>query len=170
MAYEIYLLPLPRGADAEAEGEALLARIDRMVETPVAPAALPDLGGVERSLREVDAALAPARVAAGGAPGRGLPVVVLAGSDGVEVTLARAFVRLRVPFDHAGAAATAVFDRVFRLLDAAARATGWAAYDPQEAEAVRLDASGREAALLIYQTAMDQVRGGSAPDPSPRSR
>ena len=43
----------------------------------------------------------------------------------------------------------------------AAEATGWRAYDPQEAEAVSLDEAGCEATLEIYLTVMDQLRPSS---------
>jgi hypothetical protein len=159
VAYELYLLPVPPGADVEDEGEALLARLCRFEEVPVAPASLPEAEGIADALARGGAELVPARprVAEAG-PSPALPVLVLRADGGSEVTVARGFLRVRVPFEHFGQAATAVFDGVFRLLGAAVDATGWTAYDPQDAATVALDDDGRERTLLIYLTAMDHMR------------
>ena len=159
MAYELYLLPLPRGADVEDEGEALLARLARFDEVPAAGEDRGALDEVTDALRRTDADLADAGDAVPAtAPPRPVAVARLLGGGGIEVTVARSFVRVRVPFQHWGDDADAVFARVFRLLGAAQGATGWTAYDPQDADGVALDDAGREQTLLIYLTAMDQLR------------
>ena len=97
--------------------------------------------------------------AAGGWP---VPVVVLRGAHGIDVTVSRGFARFRVPFEHRGDDADAVFEGLFRMLAAVADATGWHAYDPQEAERLPLDDGGRDATLEIYLTVMDQLRPDGA--------
>lgn len=166
MAYEIYLLPLPRGADPEDEGEALLARLERFDEVRTDPALAPDLARIAEALRTIDADLRDPEPRDEATSPRPLPVLAMRGGGGIEVTVARGFVRVRVPFDHSGAAADAVFARVFRLLSAAHDRTGWVAYDPQDAGPVDLDDEGRAATLLIYLTAMDQIRPGAGPSES----
>jgi len=171
VAYEIYLLPLPRGADVVDEGEALLARLDRLDEVRTDSSADADLSRVADALRAEDADLRAPDPHEEGEATRPLPVLVLSGGGGIEVTVARGFVRVRVPFDHSGADADAVFASVFRLLARAHAETGWAAYDPQEAAPVLLDDEGRAATLLIYLTAMDQIRPGPVPpQPTPPLR
>ena len=56
---------------------------------------------------------------------------------------------------------------MFRLASAAAVATGWHPYDPQEGTALALDDDACEAALLIYQSVMDQLRPAGAVPSSP---
>lgn len=163
MAYEFYLLPAAAGADVEEAGEALLARLTRFEETRVGPAALPEAVPVANALRATDAALEPFPPAPESAhPARPLPVLLLGDGTGLEVTLGRTFARVRVPFEHRGEAARAVFDRAFRILTSAASVTGWRAYDPQDAEELLLGDEGRESSLLIYLTAMDQIRPAGA--------
>ncbi len=162
MAYELYLLPAAAGADIEEAGEALVARVDRFDEATTAPAALPELAALVGAVRRVDAALvadagaAPPELAQ--RPGRPLPVVTMRDPAGLELTLARSFARIRIPFDRQGEDARAVFDRAFRILAAAAEQTGWRAYDPQDAGGAALDDDGRDQSLLIYLTVMDQLR------------
>lgn len=159
MAYEIYLFPAAPGADIEEAGEALLARIERFEETPASAASLPDMAPLVAALRAADATLTPDPPPPD-APNPARPLLVLSLSDpaGLGLTLARTFARIRIPYAHRGDAALAVFDRAFRLLGAAATQTGWRAYDPQDAGPVALDDDGRDGALLIYLTAMDQLR------------
>ena len=163
MAYEIFLLPVPPGGDVEEAGEALLARLEGAHEVPgaVPSEAAPLLA----ALRAADPALGPApdapeRPAPGAASS--VPVARLRAASGIEVTLARAFARFRVPFQHRGEDAEAVFGKLFRLLGACAAATEWRAYDPQEAEGVATDDSGRDAVLEIYLSVMDQLRPAAA--------
>jgi hypothetical protein len=163
VAYEFYLLPAPAGADVEEAGEALLARLMRFEETRVGSAALPEVVPVANALRATDAALETAPPAPESAhPARPLPVIILGDAMGLEVTLGRSFARVRVPFEHRGDAARAVFDRAFRILTSAASATGWRAYDPQDGQELPLGDDGRESSLLIYLTAMDQIRPAGA--------
>ena len=97
-----------------------------------------------------------------------MPVADLTDAAGIDVTVARSFVRFRVPFRHRGDDAEAVFDRLFRMLGAVAAATAWSAYDPQEAECVPIDETGRDVTLEIYQSVMDQIGPGSAAAPAGR--
>lgn len=163
MAYEIFLLPVAPGADLEEAGEALLALLEGATEVPGDAASDPGLSAVLGAVRAGDAAVGPAPDVPAAASGpRPVPVVVLRGPHGIEVTASRGFARFRVPFQHRGDDADAVFERLFRLLASVARATGWQAYDPQEAEPVPLDETGRDATLEIYLTVMDQLRPDGA--------
>jgi hypothetical protein len=170
VAYEIFLLPVAPGADVEEAGEALLARLEGAAETP---GAVPvDAAPLLEALRNTDPTLGPApdappthaafRSAAQGGGQPAIPVARLRAAFGIEVTLARAFARFRVPFHHRGEEAEAVFHRLFRLLGACAAATDWRAYDPQEAEGVPTDDVGRDTVLEIYLSVMDQLRPAAA--------
>lgn len=165
VAYEIFLLPVPSGADPEESGEALLARLGDLEEAPEAVTSDPGCAAIVAALRAADATVGPAPSRAGAAPGPEAVVVTdLRSGAGIEITVARTFARFRVPFQHRGEDAEAVFERLFRLLTAGSAATTWRAYDPQEAEAVPLSDEGRDATLEIYLTVMDQLRpGGAAP-------
>ena len=170
MAYELFLLPVIPGADLEEAGEALLARLEGAAETQAPSPADAASGALVTALRDADPTFGPAPTRddasecppAADAPR--VPVVELRDSVGIEVSAARGFARFRVPFHHRGDDAAAVFERLFRLLGAAAAATGWRAYDPQEAEPVALDDDGREATLEIYLSVMDQLRPASPGD------
>lgn len=155
---------MPAGADPEESGEALLARL---VDAPLSADAEPAdaaSAALVKALRDADTSIAPAppsasasvRVAAPDA--KPVHVTLLRAGSGVEIAVSRHFARFRVPFQHRGEDAESVFDRLFRLLGAVSAATGWRAYDPQEAEGVALDDAGRDATLEIYLTVMDQLR------------
>lgn len=163
LGYELYLVPAAPGADIEDAGEALLARLPRFRECPADAASIPESAGLVAAVTGTDAALAP--VALGedvrgslGQSTHSLPVVRLSDPAGLAVTVARSFLRVTIPFDHLGGAARDVFERAFRVLAAAASASGWRAYDPQDAGPLALDDDGRDGALLIYLSAMDQIR------------
>lgn len=167
MAYDLYLLPVPPGADPEEAGEALLARLDEAVEQAETPPSDPGSAALVVALRAADPALrlAPERTARAYGPNgatRPIPVTDLRDAVGIEVTVSRTFARFRIPFEHRGDDAGAVFDRLFRLLAAAEFATGWSAYDPQEAEGVPIGDIGREQTLEIYLSVMDQIAPGVA--------
>lgn len=170
MAYEIFLLPVPAGADPEEAGEALVVRLDDVAEQPQPPAADPAIAVIVAALVAAAPTLrsAPDRdpAPAAGPAGRAVPVTEMCDAAGIEVTVARTFARFRVPFQHRGDDADAVFDRLFRLLEAGAAATGWRAYDPQEAEVVPIDATGRDTTLEIYLSVMDQIGPGGAAAPA----
>ncbi|MCE9634589.1 MAG: hypothetical protein K8T90_02700 [Planctomycetes bacterium] len=170
MAYELFLLPLMPGADLEEAGEALLALLEGAVETQAPSPPDAASAALVGALRNADPTFGPAPTRdnesespAGSGPLK-VPVVELRDSIGIEVSAARGFARFRVPFHHRGDDAHEVFDRLFRLVAVAAAATGWRAYDPQEAEAVSLDEAGCEATLEIYLTVMDQLRPSSPGD------
>lgn len=165
MAYELFLLPVPPGGDVEEVGEALLARLDCAEEISV-PASDAGAAPVIAALRATDPTLAPAPArAATMAGGPAVQVMEMRAAAGIEVAVARGFVRVRVPFEHRGDDAGTVFDRVFRLLGASSAATGWRVYDPQQADAADLDDEGRESALEVYLSVMDQLRP-SGPGPA----
>lgn len=161
MAYDIFLLPVAPGGDVEEAGEALLARLESANEAAGELDA--DAAPLLAALRAADPTLGPAPDAPAPAAGAAtLPVARLRTSGGIEVTLARAFARFRVPFQHRGEDAEAVFERLFRLLGAGSAATEWRAYDPQEAEAVSTDDAGRDTVLEVYLSVMDQLRPAAA--------
>ncbi|MCG3133248.1 MAG: hypothetical protein HMLKMBBP_00373 [Planctomycetes bacterium] len=172
MGYELYLIPAAPEADIEDAGEALLARLPRFTERAAEPSALPECARALEAVLRTDAALAPRDADGRDADGRDdpppqgarvLPVVRLADPAGLLVTLARTFLRVTIPFDHRGEPARGLFERAFRVLAAAASATGWRAYDPQDAGPLSLGDDGRDGALLIYLSAMDQIRPAARP-------
>lgn len=170
MAYELFLLPVMPGADLEEAGEALLARLEDAVETQAASPGDAASAALVSALRGADPTFGPAPTrdneseSPAGADSVKVPVVELRDSIGIEVSAARGFARFRVPFHHRGEDAAEVFARLFRLVAVAADATGWRAYDPQEAEAVSLDEAGCGATLEIYLSVMDQLRPSSPGD------
>lgn len=155
MGYELFLFPVPGGADVEETGEALLVRLTGGHERT----RLTDAGraAAERLARDLvaadpDLAAAPAGVEA--LPG----AVELRAASGLVVAITDRFARFLVPFAHQGEAAEAAFRQLFALLAVVADATGWRPYDPQEGEAVLLDDATRDSVLEIYLTVMDQLR------------
>ena len=167
VAYELYLIPVPAGADLEERGEALLARLARGHERT----ALSEHGrewacALAQRLAEEDPELAQ------------VPVAALAGSvelhtrTGIQVALAEHFVRFLLPFSHFGGAAETAFRELFALAAVAAQCSGWHAYDPQEGAAIALDEGSSLEALEIYLSVMDQLRpepaapGGGTAAPS----
>ena len=159
MGYELFLLPVPDGADVEETGEALLVRLTRGHErTRLTPEGRARAERLAQRLTdaEPDLATAPSVVAAfeGSLELRGL--------SGLQVALADRFARFLIPFAHQGEAAADVFRRLFALLRVAAEATGWRPYDPQEGESVALDDDARDDVLEIYLSVMDQLRPSGA--------
>lgn len=157
MAYELFVLPVPDGADIEEAAEALLARLNL---------------GHERALGSSDAVRRLDEIAQRvlAVDGGGLRLLDegsaeirdLRSDDGLHVTVAERHARFRVPFAHAGEEADALFDRLFRLLGAAAAHSGWRVYDPQAACGVAPDDAGRASTLEIYLSAMDQLNPGAS--------
>jgi hypothetical protein len=157
VGYELFLIPVPRGADVEETGEALLVRLTRGHErTKLTDSGRARAESVAERLVASDPELAAADPGAETWPG----VVELRASSGIVVSIADRFARFLVPFEHQGEAAAAAFRRLFSLLAVAAEATGWRLYDPQEAESVPLDDAGCASVLEIYLSVMDQLRSG----------
>ncbi len=159
MAYELFLLPVPAGADVEETAEALLALIslghDRGRGTQAARERVDALVG---RLVAAEPALVrdPPRDASPGA-------VELRAASGLVVTVTDRYVRLLVPFVLRGDAATEELQRLFRVASQTADATGWRPYDPQEAEGIALDEASCDAALEVYLTVMDQLLPAGGP-------
>jgi hypothetical protein len=154
VAYELFLFPVPEGADVEETGEALLVRLTRGHErTRLSETAREKAEALAERLVGVEPDLEPAK------DDRALPgAIELRSRSGLVVDLTDRFARFLVPFAHHGESAKAAFQQLFALLAALADVTGWRSYDPQEGEAVALDDAAREAALEIYLTVMDQLR------------
>ncbi len=156
MSYEILVLPVPPGAEIEEAGEALEVRLagGHVVVDPSTAAA-----ARRRALAAVvaaaDALLEPID---GGAGGIGLQ---LADSLGLHVDIAESFVVFRVDYAMADDDAVALFERLFRVVGATVRDTGWRVYDPQGACAVDADDAGRDATLEIYMSVVDQMVASS---------
>ena len=156
MSYDLYVLPVPDGADIEESGEALLARLtlghERASDAPEAARERSRVADVlraaEPTLDTVDATSSHRIV------GR-FP-------SGVELTVADRYLHLRVPFDHRGDPAAGLFEALFRLLAVAVEETGWRVYDPQEARGVDVDDASRDSTLEIYLSVMDQLNPGAA--------
>ena len=152
MAYELFLLPVPDGADVEETGEALLVRLTRGHErTTLSAAALARAQDIARRLTdaEPDLVVSPAVIEGS---------IELNATSGLQIALTDRFARFLVPFAHHGEAAGAAFRQLFSLLALVAEVTGWRSYDPQEGEAVALDDATRDSVLEIYLTVMDQLR------------
>ena len=163
MAYELYLLPVPEGAEIEETGEALLARLDGLRAEPRPPSAVAGTQRLAELLVAAEPGLEPwcappAEEAA--ETGSSVPVVELRDPSGLQLTLARRFARVLVPVAYDGEAAREVFERAFRLLGLASRETGWQVYDPQEAAPVELSDAGCRETLEVFLTVMDQLRQG----------
>jgi hypothetical protein len=155
VGYELFLFPVPGGADVEETGEALLVRLTRGHErTKLTDAGRAAAERLARDLVAADPELSAAPAGGGALPG----AVELRAASGMVVAITDRFARFLVPFSHEGEAAEAAFHQLFRLLAVVADATGWRPYDPQEGEAVRLDDATRDSVLEIYLTVMDQLR------------
>jgi hypothetical protein len=160
VGYELYLLPVPEGADVEETGEALLVRLVRGHErTHLTAAGRARAEELAQRLvsAEPDLMLAPAVFAAIDGS------MELRARSGLQVVLAEHFARFLVPFAHCGDAAALAFHQLFALLAVAAGATGWRTYDPQEGAAVVPGDESRDAALEIYLSVMDQLSPAAAP-------
>jgi hypothetical protein len=154
VAYELFLFPVPEGADVEETGEALLVLLTRGHErTRLSEKGRARAEDLAQRLVDVAPDLAPA-AGADAMPG----AIELRSGSGLVVDLTDRFARFLMPFAHHGQAAKDAFHQLFALLAAAAEATGWRSYDPQEGEAVALDDASRDSVLEIYLTVMDQLR------------
>jgi hypothetical protein len=152
VGYELFLLPVPDGADVEETGEALLVRLTRGHErTKLSAAGQARADEIARRLTDAEPDLAVSPSVIEGS-------IELNATSGLQIALTDRFARFLVPFVHHGEAAGAAFRQLFALLALVADATGWRSYDPQEGEAVALDDATRESVLEIYLTVMDQVR------------
>jgi len=152
VSYEILVLPVPPGAEIEEAGEALEVRLSggHVVVDPSATAA-----ARRRALAAVVAAADATLVPAAARPGRvGLQ---LADGCGTHVDIVESFIVFRVDYSLTESAAAAHFDRLFRVVGATVRETGWHVYDPQGACAVGADDAGRDATLEIYLSVVDQL-------------
>ena len=152
MSYELLVLPVPPGAEIEEAGEALEVRLTGgHVFRDCSDSAAIRRRALAAVASAADAALVPAEEPRDGR-------IVLAAGDGVSVEIDAAFAVLRVPYSVGTANAEAAFERLFRVVGAIVRDTGWAVYDPQEASPVNSGDSGRDAALEIYLSVVDQLR------------
>jgi phage terminase large subunit-like protein len=157
VGYELFLFPVPGGADVEETGEALLVRLTRGHErTRLTEAGRAAAERLARNLVAVDPELSAAPAGVEALPG----AVELRAASGLVVAITDRFARFLVPFAHEGEAAVAAFRQLFTLLAVVADATGWRPYDPQEGEAVALDDATRDSVLEIYLSVMDQLRPG----------
>lgn len=150
MAYDLYLVAAPQGADVEETGEALLGRLGAGLRREPGEAELARIRAVEESLV---LGTTPLHAEAGPVPGSRS----LTASDGTTVLLDGEFVRFRVPFEHLGEEAEALFRRLFERLGRVVEVTGWRIYDPQDARPVAVTDDDRERILEIYLSVMDQL-------------
>jgi hypothetical protein len=159
VGYEVLLVAVPAGADVEEAGEALLARlVDGHERFRLSEAARARVERLASRLVTADPDLARCARSECGPEG----ALELRARTGLVVTLADRFARFLVPFAHTGEAAAGAFRQLFSLMAAAAEATGWRPYDPQEGEAVGLDEAAQSAVLEIYLSVMDQLRPAGA--------
>lgn len=155
MSYELLALPVPPGAEIEEAGEALEVRLagdhvfrDRSDSADARRRALAAAAtDADASLDAVD----------DDEPGR----ILLAGEGGISVEIDSAFVVFRVAYAEDAEGVEEIFERLFRVVGAVVRETGWRVYDPQEAAAVGVGDEGREATLEIYLSVLDQLRPGN---------
>lgn len=152
MSYELLVLPVPPGAEIEEAGEALEVRLtgghlfrDRSESAATRRRALAAVASAADAALAADDELRDGRI-------------VLVAEDGVCVEIDASFVVCRVPYSVGSAGAEVAFERLFRVVGAIVRDTGWAVYDPQEASPVNSGDSGRDAALEIYLSVVDQLR------------
>ena len=152
MSYEILVLPVPPGAEIEEAGEALEVRLaGGHVAADPAPAARARRRALAAAICAADPALRE-RTADDAGVG-----IVLADGRGMIADLTETHVAFRVSYSHADEDAEALFERLFDIVGAAVRETGWRVYDPQGACAVDVDDDGRDATLEIYQSVVDQL-------------
>ena len=161
MAYVLFALRVPAGADLEEAAEALAVRLATGIERgdPALSSVRDDVATV---IRAAEPAMTPTTADVVGAS-------ALTDGAGVRVDVHEQFVRLRVGYLADADIASAVMDRVFGVLAAVLRTRdAWSVYDPQGVHAVTLDDAGRAATLELYQSVVDQVAptpfGGSARD------
>jgi len=151
VSYELLLLPVPPGASIEEAGEALEVRMG---------------GGhvfVDRSAASETRRRALAAVAVGADPLLAVADDTSAGrivltAAGLQFEIDATFVVCRADYAREGEEAERVFERLFMVVGAAVRETGWRVYDPQGACVVEPDDDGRASTLEIYLTVVDQLQ------------
>lgn len=155
MGYEVFLFPVPVGADVEETGEALLVRLTRGHErTRLTDAGRAAAEKIARGIVAADPDLGAPNAGVEALPG----ALELRATSGLVIGITDRFARFLVPFTHQGDAADAAFRQLFKVLGVVVAATGWRSYDPQEGESLALDDAARESVLEIYLTVMDQLR------------
>ncbi len=163
MAYVLFALRVPSGADLEETAEALAVRVGAGIERG------DPSGSAEETRHELVRRATSAEPSLSAATAEIAVTSALTDGAGVRVDVHEDFVRVRLGYLADAEVATAVMGRVFRVLGAVATEDGWCVYDPQGVTAVTLDEAGRAATLELYQSVVDQV----APTPFvvvPRSR
>ena len=156
MSYELLALPVPPGAEIEEAGEALEVRL---TGGHVFRDGTPAGDARRRALAAVAVGADPSLAADEGEQGEDR--ILLRSDDGVGVEVDTEYVAFRVGYGVAADEAEEVFERLFRVVAAVVRETGWRVYDPQEARAVAADDAGRDATLEIFLTVLDQLRPGN---------
>lgn len=159
MSYELLALPVPPGAEIEEAGEALEVRL---VGGHLYRDATPEGAARRRALAAVAVGADPdLTVSEDAADGP----ILLTTTTGVSVQIDTSFVVFRVGYGTSAASAVEVFERLFRVVGAVVRETGWCVYDPQEACAVDAGDAGRDSTLEIFLTVLDQLQPGNASRP-----
>jgi hypothetical protein len=155
VGYELYVLPVPRGGDLEESAEALLTLLrsghDRFPRSAGATGRVETVVATLRTECGLDVATPSSTPTSWRC---------LRSEDGLQITVAPAFVRLQLPFDWIGEHAEVQFERLFEVLGRIVIETGWQVYDPQDAARVSVDERGRRGTLDIYLSVMDQLRSG----------
>ncbi len=150
-------LPVPPGAAIEEAGEALEVRlIGGHVHRDRSPASVARRRALAATAVAADSTLVEQR---GGEEGR----IALAAADGIHVEIDAAFVVFRIAYARDPDDAEAAFERLFRVVHAIVRETGWRVYDPQEACGIAAGDDGRAATLEIFLSVLDQLRAGFEP-------
>jgi hypothetical protein len=162
VSYELLALPVPPGAAIEEAGEALEVRLagDHVFRDSS------ESGAARR--RALAAVVAGAEPSLAEREDASSDRLTLATADGLSVEIDPAFVVFRVAYARdpdAVEAAPDLFDRLFRVVGAVVRETGWRVYDPQEASSVSTGDAGRDATLEIYLSVIDQLPAGNGVRP-----
>jgi len=153
----LLLLPVPAGASVEEAGEALEVRVGGgHVFVDTSPTAVARRRALAAEAVGADPSLARDDAAPDGC------IVLAAG--GLQFEIDAAFVVCRADYAREGEEAEQVFERLFKVIGAAVRETGWRVYDPQGACVVEPDDDGRAATLEIYLSVVDS-RGIAAARP-----
>jgi len=150
VSYELLLLPVPPGASVEEAGEVLEVRLSggHVFVDPSATST-----ARRRALAAEAVGADPALIEDDAAPGGR---IVLTGG-GLQFEIDARFVVCRVDYARGGDEAESVFERLFRVVGAVIRETGWCVYDPQGASVAEPDDEGRDATLEIYLSVIDQL-------------
>jgi len=153
VSYELLLLPVPPGASVEEAGEALQVRVGgghAFLDTSASGETR------RRALAAVAVGADPLLAVSDDAPtGR-----ILLSAAGLQFEIDATFVVCRTDYAREGDEAERVFERLFKVVGAAVRETGWQVYDPQGACVVEPDDEGRDTTLEIYLTVVDQLLSG----------